>query len=100
MDAETHTEEIKTQKKKGRARMLTNLDPSIPFPEYRQIYQRMYYEANPRPKPPPKKIKLSEEEIRQKTLEYAKRYYEKHREKIILQIMEAQRRKKEAKRSK
>ena len=36
MDAETHTEEIKTQKKKGRARMLTNLDPSMPFPEYRK----------------------------------------------------------------
>lgn len=100
MDAETQTEEIKASKKKGRARMLTNLDPSLPFPEYRKIYQRMYYEANPRPKPPPKKIKLSEEEIRQKNLEYAKRYYEKHREKIILQIMEAQRRKKETKRLK
>ena len=94
VDAETQYEKPKRATKPRKLPY-----PDLTLPEYRRLYQREYYRSNPRPKPPPKeKVKPTEEAIRQKNLEHAKRYYERNRDKIIAQIMEAQRRRKEAKR--
>ena len=85
--------EVSQPKKRGKPRLL-DLDPNMPYSDYRKIYQKHYYESNPRRKTD-KKV-LTEEEIREKNLEYARKYYIRNRDKIIMQIMEAKKRRKES----
>jgi hypothetical protein len=99
MDSEDKTLEVTVEsiapKKRGKPRKV-EADPNLPFTEYRKLYQKEYYTLHPRtPKPkPPREKKRTEEETRQMNLEYAKRYYIKHKERIIQQILEARNRKK------
>ena len=91
MEVETQTVEI--TRKRGKPRKL-DADPNLSYNEYRRLYQNNYYKLHPRT---PTKVKLTEEQVRQRDLEYAKKYYERNKERMIAQIMEAQRRKREEK---
>ena len=103
MESEDKTLEVSVEpiavKKRGKPRKV-EADPNLPFAEYRKLYQKERYTLRPRtpkPKPPkpPREKKRTEEETRQMNLEYAKRYYIKHKERIIQQILEARSRKKD-----
>ena len=81
--------DVSQPKKRGKPRLL-DLDPNMPYSDYRTICQKHYYESNPRRKTE-KKV-LTEEEIRERNLEYARKCYIRNKEKIVMQIVEAKKR--------
>ena len=92
-DAVAQTEPIR--KRMGKPRKLDE-NSEMPWIEYRRLYQRLYYREHPRyiRKTP----KRTPEEAREREKEMQKLYYEKHKEKMIAQIMEAEKKRREAKR--
>ena len=91
MDAENL--EVSQPKKRGAPRLL-DLDPNMAYSDYRKINQKQSYESNPRRKAD-KKV-LTKDEIRENNLEHARKYYIRNRDKIIMQIMGAKKRRKKS----
>lgn len=94
VDAVTQTL-AKPRKRMGRPRKL-DVDPDMSWIDYRRMYQREYYRERPRyiRKTP----KRTPEESREREREMQRLYYEKNKERMIAQIMEAEKRRKEARR--
>ena len=94
-----HTNEVMTQtekiyQKKGKPRKL-DVDPNMSYIEYRRLNQNLNYKERPRYIPKPKK---SPGEIKEREREKARQYYEANKEKMKAQIIEADKRKREARR--
>ena len=93
VEESTQTESIK--KRMGKPR---KLDPNseMTWIEYRRLYQREYYRERPRyiRKTP----KRTPEESREREKEMQRLYYEKNKEKMIAQIKEAEKKRRETKR--